>query len=244
MFMYNINICNHIVDPNFFIAIICLLSLVCFILVQMNRLKWIRSLIFSLVLVGILGVLFLVSGFSSDPKLIIFSYPLIITYWVYLVVLGTLVFHGLWNMKRTSLHFLCIHLGIWLVSLTLGAKECDKKEFYIPVMMGKVEWRGVDLNDSIQELPIAIKLINIRNEDKVYADISIFTREIEKKTTISINNPFRLSPWKIYYNESIQVGKEKGIYFKLVSSSWDHLLLSGMCLLGIGCIIFVIKKKK
>ena len=121
--------------------------------------------------------------------------------------------------------------------------EYDRKTFYMPVLENKTEWRGYNMCDSVEALPVAIRLENIRQNRKTYARILAFTRSGEEKQgEVSVNNPFRLESWKIYYQKDITNKNVQGVQFKLVKNPWDCITCCGMCLLVLGCVLFIIKK--
>lgn len=238
-------LCGLITKSTLFVGLVSLLTILCSILTYKGYLKWIISHKFSFSLIGILGVIVLVAGCSLNPRSIIFSFSSIIIYAIFLLSLGTFVLNGLWNIRRVPLSSLSIHLGAWLISLALGIGQCDKKEFNMSVTRDKVEWRGFNLENDLIELPVAIKLVNIEKKDKIYAEVVAFTKDgKEKKGIISVNNPLRLSGWNIYYNNYTREEEDERIDFMIVSDPWAYVLFLGMCLLGISCLFFILKKKK
>lgn len=123
--------------------------------------------------------------------------------------------------------------------------EWDKEIYLMPVFPNKTEWRGQNQIGKIKELPLAIKLIDVEQKDKIYAKVIAFTKDgLERHGTISVNRPMHISKWNIYLDKYDPTTGNVHAFFKIVSTSWNWLMYSGMFFLVIGCISFLFKLNK
>lgn len=93
-------------------------------------------------------------GFSK----MISCWPFVLVYWWMTTILGLVSIKHIWTFRWRKLPFLCSHLGLFmaLVCATLGSADMQRLTMHTRV--GQVEWRAIDSQQNIHELPIAIEL--------------------------------------------------------------------------------------
>lgn len=94
------------------------------------------------------------------------SWPYLLTFILLTNVLGVVSVHRAIPFKRKNIGFLLNHLGLWitLMAATLGTGDLQRLNMYVYEDKG-FEWRAVDKNDTMHELPLAVKLKNFEIEE-------------------------------------------------------------------------------
>ena len=139
-------------------------------------------------------------------------WPFVLTYVYLTVILGLTIhrrfraiFRGQGSMKR-DIPFMLNHMGLFiaLVTATLGSADMQRVKMICGV--GQPEWRAMEQNGAIKEMPIAIELKKFIMETyeggkpKRYAsEIQILTKSGKNiETTVEVNKPYEVDGWKIY----------------------------------------------
>ena len=183
-------------------------------------------------------------------------WPFVLIYLFITVILGLTIhrrlrkiFRGDGSMKR-DIPFMLNHLGLFiaLTTATLGSADIQRVKMICGV--GEPEWRAMEQDGSIKEMPIAIELkkfIMETYEDgkpKRYAsEIQILTKSGKNiETTIDVNKPYEVDGWKIYqYGYDTQMGAQSQIaILELVSDQWLPWVYAGFYMMLAGAVVMTL----
>ena len=140
-----------------------------------------------------------------------------------------------------------------MTTATLG--NADMQRLKMIVAKGEPEWRALDQQGRVKEMPLTIELKEFIME--VYDDGSPrrFASQIEilapsgKKiqTTVDVNKPAKVEGWKVYqYGYDTQKGAQSDIsILELVSGPWLPYVYIGICMMLLGALLmFIMGGKK
>lgn len=170
-------------------------------------------------------------------------WPFVLLYvWLTLLigmVCMTRLFHPTWR----SIPFLLNHLGIFiaLVAGTLG--NADMQRLRMITQEGKTEWRALDAQNRLHELPIAIELHDFSIEEypqySFLSDVTVYTKSgIAVRDTIRVNKPLSVRGWKIYqysYDEA-KGGLSDISIFEVVRDPWLPFVYLGIFMMLAGAV--------
>ena len=150
------------------------------------------------------------------------------------------------NLKR-DIPFLLNHLGLFLALTTATLGNADMQRLKMITVIGEPEWRALDANGAVKEMPLAIELKKFIMETyddgspkRFASEIQILTKTKKNiETTVDVNKPYEVDGWKIYqYGYDTQMGAQSQIsILELVSDPWLPLVYTGiyMMLAGAMC---------
>ena len=182
-------------------------------------------------------------------------WPFVLIYAYITVILG-LVIHrqirtAVANFSLFTLHFsLLSHLGLFvaLTTATLGSADIQRVKMICGV--GEPEWRAMEQNGAIKEMPIAIELKKFIMETydngspkRFASEIHILTKTGKNiETTIDVNKPYEVDGWKIYqYGYDTQMGAQSQIsIFELVSDPWLPWVYAGFYMMLAGAVLMTL----
>lgn len=175
-------------------------------------------------------------------------WPFVLSYTWLVVLVGMVCMTRLVQPSLRNIPFLLNHLGIFiaLVAGTLG--NADMQDLRMVVQEGKTEWRAVDAQHRVHQLPIAIELhdFSIVEEPKLsyLSDVTVYTKSgISLRDTIRVNKPLSVRGWKIYqysYNEAMGADSDISI-FELVSDPWLPFVYAGIFMMLAGAVWLFVK---
>lgn len=179
-------------------------------------------------------------------------WPFVLIYVYLAVILGLTVLRQFksWAAAKFSLSALRLsllsHLGLFLAMTTATLGNADMQRLKMITVEGEPEWRALDSNGLIKEMPIAIELKKFIMETyddgspKRYASqIQILTKTGKNiETTIDVNKPIEVDGWKIYqYGYDTNMGPmSKTSILELVSDPWLPLVYAGIYMMIGGAI--------
>lgn len=171
---------NSIPKPYFPTNLFCLIILllvVALIFVLRKKLylfKWlasaeaaIPSICLFLLLIIIMGIIPQKTTISNKTAFITNisnTWIFFITIIFLLLTLGNATISRLIPFNFKNLTFFLNHFGLWLVLSAGYFGSTDKKEAILSVKEGDIVWYSTDLKGQIEELPIAIELLNFKAE--------------------------------------------------------------------------------
>jgi len=177
-------------------------------------------------------------------------WPFVLIYVYITVILGLTIhcrlrkiFKGQGSINR-DVPFLLNHLGLFiaLTMATLGNADMQRVKMICGV--GEPEWRVLDKDGAIKEMPIAIELKKFIMESyedgkpKRYAsEVQILTKSGKNiETTIDVNKPYEVDGWKIYqYGYDTQMGAQSQIsILELVCDPWLPWVYAGFYMMLAG----------
>ena len=175
-------------------------------------------------------------------------WPFVLSYTWLVVLVGMVCMTRLMQPSLRNIPFLLNHLGLFiaLVAGTLG--NADMQDLRMVVQEGKTEWRAVDAQHRVHQLPIAIELhdFSIVEEPKLsyLSDVTVYTKSgISLRDTIRVNKPLSVRGWKIYqysYNEAMGADSDISI-FELVSDPWLPFVYAGIFMMLAGAVWLFVK---
>jgi hypothetical protein len=123
-----------------------------------------------------------------------------------------------------------------MTTATLG--NPDMKRLKMFTTKGLPEWRAIDQQQRVVELPLAIELRKFIMEvfddgspKRFASDINILTKSGKNiSTVVDVNKPVEVDGWKIYqygYDESMGAMSQTSI-FELVSDPWLPYVYTGI----------------
>ena len=178
-------------------------------------------------------------------------WPFVLIYVYMAVILGLVVLKTPLSIKSASkLVAGLFHLGLFITMTTATLGNADMQRMKMITAKGEPEWRAIDQQGYVKEMPLAIELQEFIME--TYGDgsprrfaskIEILTQEGNKyQATVDVNKPAEVEGWKIYqYGYDTQAGAQSNIsILELVSDPWLPYVYIGIFLmLGGGLLMFI-----
>ena len=217
----------------------------------------IPALVYAVVLTIIMGLVrqkSLTPGISSmgDGSLwinyMLNFWPFVLIYVYIAVILGLIILRRTfyYTCWRRDVPFLLNHLGLFLVMTTATLGNADMQRLKIITVKGEPEWRALNLQQQIVEMPIAIELKEFIMETyddgsprRFASDIQILTKTGKSiQTTVEVNKPAEVDGWKIYqYGYDTQMGAmSQTSILELVSDPWLPLVYTGIYMMLAGAV--------
>ena len=182
-------------------------------------------------------------------------WPFVLIYVYVAVILGQIILrrtkrmvYGPWsmvNLKR-DIPFLLNHLGLFLAMTTATLGNADMQRLKMITVKGEPEWRALNSQQQIVEMPIAIELKEFIMETyddgsprRFASDIQILTKTGKNiQTTVEVNKPVVVDGWKIYqYGYDTQMGAmSQYSILELVSDPWLPLVYTGIYMMLAGAV--------
>ena len=189
-------------------------------------------------------------------------WPFVLIYVYIAVILGQIILRRILNSKlsivnlKRDIPFLLNHLGLFLAMTTATLGNADMQRLKMITVKGEPEWRALNSQQLIVEMPIAIELKEFIMETyddgsprRFASDLQILTKSGKNiRTTVEVNKPVEVDGWKIYqYGYDTQMGAmSQTSILELVSDPWLPLVYTGiyMMLAGAVCLFAFGKKTK
>ena len=183
-------------------------------------------------------------------------WPFVLVYVYISVILGLIVIRHIvhFHWKR-DIPFLLNHFGLFLALITATLGNPDRQEMKMLVYPGETEWRAIDENQYIVEMPFGIELKRFVMETfedgspKRFASQVVIETKTGRKfsTTVDVNNPVEVDGWKIYqydYDSASGAMSEFSV-LELVRDPWQPAVYTGICMMLLGALgLFVLGVRK
>ena len=178
-------------------------------------------------------------------------WPFVLIYVYMAVILGLVVLKTPLSIKSANkLVAGLFHLGLFITMTTATLGNADMQRMRMIVAKGEPEWRVMDQQGYVKEMPLAIELQEFIMETyddgsprRFASKIEILTQEGNKyQATVDVNKPAEVEGWKIYqYGYDTQAGAQSNIsILELVSDPWLPYVYIGIFLmLGGGLLMFI-----
>jgi len=176
------------------------------------------------------------------PFVLIYVYMAVI---VGLVVLKQPLRH--WNTSRAVAAL--FHLGLFITMTTATLGNADMQRLKLITVIGQPEWRAVDQQQRVVELPLAIELKRFIMETyddgspkRFASDIQILTKSGKNiQATVDVNKPVEVDGWKVYqYGYDTQMGANSNIsILELVSDPWLPYVYTGIYMMLLGALLML-----
>ena len=185
-------------------------------------------------------------------------WPFVLIYVYMAVILGLVVLKTPFSIKSASKIVAGLfHLGLFITMTTATLGNADMQRMRMIVAKGEPEWRVMDQQGYVKEMPLAIELQEFFMETyddgsprRFASKIEILTQEGKKyQATVDVNKPAEVEGWKIYqYGYDTQAGAQSNIsILELVSDPWLPAVYTGiyMMLAGALCMFVLgVRRKK
>ena len=194
-------------------------------------------------------------------------WPFVLIYVYIALILGVIILHRLFTFHfslftfhfslitlKRDVPFLLNHVGLFLALTTATLGNADMQRVKMITTVGESEWRALDNNGAIKEMPLAIELKKFIMETyddgspkRFASEIQILTKTGKNiETVVDVNKPYEVDGWKIYqYGYDTQMGAQSQIsILELVSDPWLPLVYTGIYMMLAGAVcLFVFGKK-
>jgi len=178
-------------------------------------------------------------------------WPFVLIYVYMAVIVGLVVLKTPLKTKSASKIVAGLfHLGLFITMTTATLGNADMQRLKMVVAKNQPEWRAIDLQGYLKELPLAIELKEFIMETYDDGSPKRFASEIEILTksgknlhaTVDVNKPAKVDGWKIYqYGYDEQKGAESEIsIFELVSDPWLPYVYIGIYMMLAGGLMMFI----
>ena len=141
---------------------------------------------------------------------------------------------------------LLFHLGLFIVLTTATLGSADMQRLKMITSIDEPEWRAIDQQGNIRELPLAIELKRFIMEQyddgsprRFASDIQILTKSGKNiLCTVDVNKPVTVDGWKVYqYGYDTQLGAMSRIsILELVTDPWLPFVYVGIYLMLAGAV--------
>lgn len=199
-------------------------------------------------------VLTIIMGLTrQDPNGSWFSnmltfWPFVLIYVYIALILGVTILRRLKHLNswKRDMPFLLNHLGLFLALTCATLGNADMQRVKMVTAIGEKEWRALDSNGAVKEMPLSIELkkfIMETYEDgspkRFASDILILTKTGKHiETIVDVNKPAEVDGWKIYqFGYDTQMGAQSQIsILELVSDPWLPLVYTGIYMMLAGAV--------
>ena len=199
-------------------------------------------------------VLTIIMGLTrQDPNGSWFSnmltfWPFVLIYVYIALILGVTILRRLTHLNswKRDMPFLLNHLGLFLALTCATLGNADMQRVKMVTAIGEKEWRALDSNGAVKEMPLSIELkkfIMETYEDgspkRFASDILILTKTGKHiETIVDVNKPAEVDGWKIYqFGYDTQMGAQSQIsILELVSDPWLPLVYIGIYMMLAGAV--------
>lgn len=182
-------------------------------------------------------------------------WPFVLIYVYMTVILGLVIIR---QIRNTITHFslstfnfsIPFHIGLFIAMTTATLGNADIQRLKIITAKGEPEWRALDQQGTVKELPIAIELkqfIMEKYDDgspkRFASKIQILTQTGKNlQTTVDVNKPAEVDGWKIYqYGYDTQMGAMSNTsILELVRDPWLPTVYTGIYLMLFGAVLMFI----
>ncbi len=188
-------------------------------------------------------------------------WPFVLIYVYMTVILGLVIHRRLRKIVRAQgsmkrdIPFMLNHLGLFIALTTATLGNADMQRVKMICGIGEPEWRALEQDGVVKEMPIAIELKKFIMETyddgspkRFASEIHILTKTGKNiETTVDVNKPYEVDGWKIYqYGYDTQMGAQSQIsILELVSDPWLPWVYAGIYMMLAGAVcMFVIGGRK
>ena len=174
-------------------------------------------------------------------------WPFVLIYVYIAVMLGQIILRRMLHFQwKRDIPFLLNHLGLFLAITTATLGNADMQRLKMITVKGEPEWRALNQEQQVVEMPLAIELKEFVMETyddgspkRFASDIQILTQTGKNiLTTVEVNKPVEVDGWKIYqYGYDTQMGaRSQTSILELVSDPWLSLVYTGIYMMLAGAV--------
>ena len=225
----------------------------------------IPALVYALVLTIVMGLTRQTADGTCLNNMLTF-WPFVLVYTYIDITLGVVLLkqsawlwaarhgaNGTASQPRLGAGFLCsmlFHLGLFVTMTTATLGNADMQRLKMITTVGQPEWRALDQQGGIKEMPLTIELKKFIMETYDDGSPRRFASEVQILTksgknllaTIDVNKPVETDGWKIYqYGYDTQMGASSNIsILELVSDPWLPAVYTGIYMMLAGAVLMFV----
>lgn len=178
-------------------------------------------------------------------------WPFVLIYVYMALIVGLVVLKSALHLKTPSKIVAGLfHLGLFITMTTATLGNADMQRVKMITAIGEPEWRALDQQGRVKEMPLTIELKRFIMETyddgspkRFASEIQILTKsEKNIQTTVDVNKPVEVDGWKIYqYGYDTSMGAQSNTsILELVSDPWlPYVYLGIYMMLAGGVLMFV-----
>ena len=178
-------------------------------------------------------------------------WPFVLVYVWLTLLIGMVCMTRLSHPTWRSIPFLLNHFGLFLALIAGTLGNADLQRLRLIAQEGKTEWRAIDAQHRVYELPIKIELHDFSIEEhptlSYMSDVTVYTKSgMAVRDTIRVNKPLSVSGWKIYqysYDEA-KGGMSDISVFELVRDPWLPYVYLGIFMMLAGAVWLFLQPSK
>ena len=174
-------------------------------------------------------------------------WPFVLIYVLMAVILGVTILRRMSGFRGwRDIPFLLNHLGLFIAIIAATLGNPDMRRMKMIVGVGDTEWRAIDEESMIVELPLAIQLNEFIMEEyddgspkRFASDVNIYTKsDNQYHGMIDVNKPMKVEGWKIYqYGYDTTMGKySEYSIFEMVKDPWLPAVYTGIWMMVAGAL--------
>ena len=175
-------------------------------------------------------------------------WPFVLIYVYLAVILGLVVVKRLRHLTswRRDVPFMLNHLGLFIALTCATLGNADMQRLRMVVSSEEPEWRALDQQQNIVELPLAIQLHRFIMEEyddgtprRFASDIQVLTKSGSNiRAIVDVNKPIVVEGWKIYqFGYDTAMGKDSRVsILELVSDPWLNIVYVGIGMMLLGAV--------
>ena len=178
-------------------------------------------------------------------------WPFVLIYVYMALIVGLVVLKSALHLKMPSKIVAGLfHLGLFITMTTATLGNADMQRVKMITAIGEPEWRALDQQGRVKEMPLTIELKRFIMETyddgspkRFASEIQILTKsEKNIQATVDVNKPVEVDGWKIYqYGYDTSMGAQSNTsILELVSDPWlPYVYLGIYMMLAGGVLMFV-----
>jgi len=209
------------------------------------------AMVYAVVLTIVMGLTRQQAGGTWLNNMLSF-WPFVLIYVYIALILGVIILQRLMNLRswKRDVPFLLNHLGLFIALTTATLGNADMQRVKMICGIGEPEWRALEQNGVVKEMPMAIELKKFimdtyddGSPKRFASEIHILTKTGKNiEATIDVNKPCEVEGWKIYqYSYDTQMGAQSQIsILELVSDPWLPLVYAGIYMMLAGAVLLVL----
>ncbi|MBO4826167.1 MAG: cytochrome c biogenesis protein ResB [Prevotella sp.] len=178
-------------------------------------------------------------------------WPFVLIYVYMAMQVGLVVLKSLRHIKTPGKIVAALfHLGLFVAMTTATLGNADMQRLKMITVAGQPEWRALNEQQLIVELPLAIELKKFIMETyddgsprRFASDVQILTKSGKNlQATVDVNKPASVEGWKIYqYGYDTSMGKQSNAsILELVSDPWLPFVYTGIYMMLAGALLMFI----
>ena len=175
-------------------------------------------------------------------------WPFVLIYVYMALIVGLVVLKSALHLKTPSKIVAGLfHLGLFITMTTATLGNADMQRVKMITAIGEPEWRALDQQGRVKEMPLTIELKRFIMETyddgspkRFASEIQILTKsEKNIQATVDVNKPVEVDGWKIYqYGYDTSMGaKSNTSILELVSDPWLPYVYLGIYMMLAGGVL-------